>query len=313
MRFTWKLVRVFAAILVFYLFLLLASRQSNSFAARTGHPIFGPRPGAAPLLIAHQGGNLERPDATRASFNHGRDTGADVLELDAHSSSDGSLAVLHDNRVDRTTNGSGRVAEMTMNEIGQLDAGYWWPYHANDDVEKERIPQGQDFPWRGKGLSILSFEQVLDFYPDTALNVELKEPGKLGARLLATMLNLAGRTSDILVVSEHMDAIKAFREHSPDTATAASKAELTRFFILSKVGLEGLAGLKADALQVPLKKGKLRIVTPAFIRAAHRHGLSVHVWTINEPAEMDRLIKMGVDGIITDRPSLLAEKLQSIR
>lgn len=305
----WNLIRVFAAVLVCYLLLLLASRQLNFFAARSVHPVFGPRSGAVPLIIAHQGGNLERPDATRVSFDHGHDSGADVLELDVHPSSDGYLAVLHDATVDRTTNGRGSVADMTMGEIRKLDAGYWWPYHSNDDVKKAQVPVDQEFPWRGKGLTIISFGEILDNFPDMPLNVELKEPGDYGGRLLAGELIRAGRIGDVLVVSEHKDAIRAFRQFAPDIATGASRAEVLRFVILSKLALEGLSLVKADALQVPVRQGSFRIVTPSFIRAAHRQGLSVHVWTINDAEEMDRLIAMGVDGIITDRPSLLAGKL----
>jgi len=308
MKRIWNSFRVFAAVLSLYLLLLIASRQLDIFASRNPSPVFGPA--SPPLLIAHQGGNLERPDETIASFDHGRDSGADVLEMDVHPTADGFLAVLHDSRVDRTSDGRGLVSEMTMVEIRTMDAGYWWPYHSNDDVEKKQVPRNQTFPWRGEGLSILSFAEVLEKYPDTPLNVELKEPGESGARLLAAKINQAGRTDDILVVSEHAEAIKTFRDLVPEAATGASREEVIRFFILSKLGLEGLSGVKADALQVPMSQGSLRIVTPSFIRAAHRRGISVHVWTINDSDEMDRLIAMGVDGIITDRPSLLAGKLK---
>jgi len=307
MKRIWNYFRVFAAILSFYLLLLIASRQLDTFASRNPSPVFGP--GTPPLLIAHQGGNLERPDETIASFDHGRDSGADVLEMDVHPTADDFLAVLHDSRVDRTTDGLGLVSDLTMAEIHAMDAGYWWPYHSNDDVEKKQIPRNQTFPWRGEGLSILSFAEILEKYPDTALNVELKEPGESGARLLAAQIIKTGRT-DILVVSEHAEAIKAFRRLIPEGATGASREEVIRFFILSKIGLEGFSGVKADALQVPISQGSFRIVTPSFIRAAHRRGLSVHVWTVNDPDEMDRLKIMGVDGIITDRPSLLAGKLK---
>jgi len=306
----WNFYRSIAAIFALYMLLLLVSRQLDIASSRNLSPIFGPRSGSTPLLIAHQGGNLERPDETRSSFDYGRDFGADVLEMDVHPTADGFLAVLHDSRVDRTSNGSGLVSDLNMEEIQAMDAGYWWPYHSNDDVEKKNVPAEQDFPWRGKGLFTMSFSEILDAYPDIPLNVELKEPGDYGARLLSAQIIRAGRIDDILVVSEHPETIKAFRKLVPEAATGASRVEVTRFFLLAKIRLEGLSGVKADALQVPLNQGSLRIVTPGFIRAAHRRGLAVHVWTINDADEMKRLIVMGVDGIITDRPSLLAGILQ---
>ena len=119
-------------------------------------------------------------------------------------------------------------------------------------------------------------------------------------------LRAFGRRDDVLVVSSVPEILSAYRDLAPQAPTGADRAEVTRFWILSKFGLAGFAGVKATALQVPVTQGRLKIITRRFIRRAHRQGVAVHAWTINEEEEMMRLIRLGVDGIITDRPSVLA-------
>ncbi len=269
-------------------------------------PLFGPDKSSPVLAIAHQGGNLERPDETMESFRNGRNTGSDVLEFDVHLSADGHLIVIHDIRVDRTTNGRGRINEMNLPEIEILDAGYWWPYHSNDDVAKAKVPEDQNFPWRGKGLNLLTLNEMLSEFPDIPLNIEVKSGGAKAALQTYRVLKEAERLGDVLVVSSDTEILKAYREYAPDSPTGAHRGEVTRFWILGKLGLGGLANVKATALQVPITQGKLKIITPAFIRRAHRNGLAVHAWTINDEEEMVQLIEIGIDGIITDLPTTLA-------
>ena len=299
----WKTIRIIALIVTIYLLAVLASRTFTRMTMPDPHPVFGP---GTNLNIAHQGGNLERPDETAESFRHGLEAGADVLEMDLHLSADGHLIVIHDPLVNRTTDGRGAVAEMTLPELKALDAGYWWPHHSIEGMDERHFLDVEEFPWRGEGLVLLTFEEVLSSYPSTPLVVEIKAGGSRAAMAVSRLLEDFGRQEDVLVVSSIPEILSAYRDLAPDAPTGADRDEVIRFWILSKIGLAGFSGVRATALQVPVAQGRLTIITRRFIRRAHRHGLAVHAWTINDEEEMNRLIEMGVDGIITDRPTVLA-------
>ncbi len=307
----WRGLRILAAILAVYLLAVLTARTVAKMNKPSPHPLYGigavlPA-GNRVLNIAHQGGNLEAPDETAEAFRNGLDSGADMLELDLHLSADGHLIVIHDSRVDRTTNGRGAIAEMTLDEIKDLDAAYWWPYHSRKDLEKRDVPVNQDFPWRGQGLEQLTFAELLAAHPQVPMIVEIKSGGSSAALAVYERLKDFDRLDNVLVVSANPEILSAYRDLSPESPTGADRSEVIRFWLLGKLGLSGFAGLDATAMQVPVSQGRLKVVTRGFIRRAHRLGLAVHVWTINDEEEMARLIQMGVDGIITDRPSLLAE------
>lgn len=299
----WKAVRAAAVIVTIYLLAVLASRTYTRMTMPHPHPIFGP---GTNLNIAHQGGNLERPDETAESFRHGLEAGADVLEMDLHLSADGHLIVIHDPLVNRTTDGVGAVADMTLEELKILDAGYWWPHHSIEGMDERHYLESSEFPWRGKGLELLTFEEVLQSYASTPLVVEIKAGGSAAAMAASELLTDYGRLDDVLVVSSVTDILSAYRELAPDRPTGADRAEVIRFWVLSKFGLAGFSGVEATALQVPVRQGRLKIITRRFIRRAHRHGLAVHAWTINDEQEMKWLMDLGVDGIITDLPTVLA-------
>lgn len=303
---TWRRIRILAAIMAIYLVAVMSARVFGRMSTTEPHPVFSPGFTSSVINIAHQGGNLERPDETEESFRHGLEAGADILELDVHLSADGYLIVIHDSTVNRTTNGNGRISEMNLPELKNLDAGFWWPYHSNDDVAKESVPADQEFPWRNRRLQLLTLDEVLDQFPDVPLNIEIKSGGEQAALATWRVLDKTDRLDDVLIVSSDPTILKAFREISPETATGADRGEVLRFWLLGRFGLAGFAGVKATALQVPVSQGKLTVITKGFIRRAHRHGMAVHAWTINDEEEMRRLIEMGVDGIITDLPTTLA-------
>lgn len=244
------------------------------------------------LVIAHQGGDDLFPSSTRFAYDAAADMGADVLEMDVHLASDGELVVIHDDTVDRTTDGAGAVAELTSDELAGLDAGYAWsPGRA-----------GEVHPYRGLGYGVPRLVEVLNDHPDAPLVIEIKPSGTAAAEALCTVLDREGRSADAVVGSFHEDALKAFRAACPEVATSATRNEVRTFLVLARLRLAGPYQPPFDALQVPVREGSIEVLTPAFVRTAHAKHVHVQAWTIDERDEMDRLLTLGVDGLITDRP-----------
>lgn len=255
------------------------------------------------LVIAHQGGNLIRPDNTMVAFEHAAELGVDVLEMDVHSSSDGSLVVIHDETVERTTDGNGRVNALTLSELQSLDAAHDWS-----------IDNGQTFPYRGQGVTIPTLEELFDAFPTMPMNIEIKQIEPPIAAPLCELIRAHDKQDDVLIASFHSEAMLAFRAACPEVATSMVEKEIQPFFILNSLFLSGLFQSPAEAFQVPEYfnlpvLGRTHVTTDRFIQNAQRHNIDVHVWTVNEEAQMRRMIEAGVDGIITDRPDLLLEIL----
>lgn len=245
-------------------------------------------------VLAHQGGDGLWPGDTLYAFQHAAELGADVLELDVHETSDGVIVVNHDATVDRTTDGTGAIAQMTLAQLQALDAGYRWTADG-----------GKTYPYRGKGIRLTTLKTVFDSFPGKPINIEIK-PDSVGvADDLCRLIRANGREHTVMVVSFHPGAIRAFRTACPTVATAGDPTEIKVFYVLARAHLERLFSPPTDALQVPEAQGALTVVTPHFVAAAHARGMLVHVWTINRTDDMKRLIAMGVDGLITDRPDRL--------
>jgi glycerophosphoryl diester phosphodiesterase len=228
------------------------------------------------------------------AYRHAVELGVDVLEMDMHSTADGVLVLSHDDTVDRLTDGSGLIRELTWAELQELDAGYRW----SDD-------EGQTFPYRGQGITIPSLEEVLTTFPDTPLNIEIKQQEPPIVEPFCALLRQYGREHDVLVASFHPKTMEAFRLTCPVVATSGTEEEIRPFYILNRAGLAALFTPPAEAFQVPEYSGNLHVVTGAFVRGAHRRNVDVHVWTVNATEDMERLLALDVDGLITDRPDRL--------
>lgn len=254
-------------------------------------------PADHPAVLAHAGGSLLWPDNTLAAFDGAARLGADVLELDVHETLDGEFVVIHDDTVDRTTDGSGAVSEMTMAELRRFDAGYFWT------AEGPRDGQGEEaYAYRGVGVTLPTLAEVLSAFPDTAVNVEIKQDDVQVAERLCSYIQREGATERVMVGSFHGRPLSAFRDACPAVATSASQNEVAFFVALEKLRLSAVLTPPYDAMQVPMTFSGIEVVTPHFVEAAHARGVDVHVWTINDEGTMRELVEMGVDGIITDRP-----------
>lgn len=264
------------------------------------HPFF--RPDDPLLVIAHRGGAGERPENTMLAFQHAVDVGVDALEMDVHSTSDGVLVVIHDDTVDRTTDGSGRVHDMTFAELQALDAGYNW---TPADAEAESAGH----PFRGSDAKIPAFEEVLTAFPDMRMVIEIKQETPSIVQPLCDMLRAHHMQEQVIVGSFHAAALYAFRDACPEVATSAAEEEIRPFFILNQVGLTRAYAPSMHAFQVPEYSGSLHVVTQSFVEGARAHNIAVQTWTINDEADMRRMIDLDVNGIITDFPTRLMDVL----
>jgi glycerophosphoryl diester phosphodiesterase len=256
--------------------------------------------GCKPRFFAHRGGALEAPENTLEAFRKGVAAGADHLELDVHASSDGEIVVIHDPTLERTTNGSGEVRRHTLAQLRALDAGYTF-------LDADGVAS-----FRGRGVRIPTLAEVCREFPTMLLNMEIKQAEPDIVRAALDVLAETGASPRSLVAAEKaalMDKIRSaavgddvvFAYATEDVISLLQVIEAGEIDSYEPVGL---------ALQIPAEFLGVPLVTPELIAAAHSRGIEVHVWTINTEAEMDRLLDLGVDGLMTDRPTLLGELLQ---
>jgi glycerophosphoryl diester phosphodiesterase len=264
------------------------------------------------IAYAHQGGAWEGPSSTLHTIAAALAAGATGIELDVHASADGQLVVCHDATVDRTTDSSGLIAELTFDQLRKLDNAFWWAPGA--DVTPGLEPDA--YPFRGRApddrrFRIALLEEVLEEFPGVILNLDIKQTAPVVAPYeqdLAVMLRRFGRIDDVIVASFLDSATDAFSSFAPEVPTSAGTVATAAFYQSVQAG-ERPATLRHVALQVPASYGDLKLVDRRFVDVAHEEGLAVHVWTIDDEAEMERLCGLGVDGIITDRPSALVDVL----
>jgi len=266
------------------------------------------------IAYAHQGGAWESPSSTLHAIAHALDTGATGIELDVHATTDGELVVCHDATVDRTTAGTGTIASFTLEELRQMDFSYWWIPGA--DVTPAR--PAADYPLRGRApedrsLGIATLREVLERFPRVVLNLDIKQTAPVVApyeETLARLLAEYGRSDDVIVASFLDPATDAFRQYAPSVPTSAGTIATAEAWRAVQAG-EEMPDIAAVAYQVPERHGDLVVVDERFVAAAHEAGKAVHVWTVNDTESMERLLDLGVDGIISDVPTTLCGVLSS--
>ena len=259
--------------------------------SREPHPVLR----GGPLLIAHRGGAGLAPENTMAAFqNSARLWQPDMFELDVQASADGHAVVIHDPTVDRTTNGSGRVDQMTLAELQKLDAGY-----------RFTTDGGRTFPFRGRGVHISTINEVLESFPKMRITIELKTAA--AQKPLFDAIDQANAADRVIAAGER----RSFRTEIARFKGCISgcREDIMPFYVMHRLRLGFLRGIPADVLQIPEYVGGRRALTPRLVRELHAKGIHVHVWTVNEIADMERLLDWGVDGLVTDRPDRLARLL----
>jgi glycerophosphoryl diester phosphodiesterase len=239
-----------------------------------------------PLAIAHRGGAKERPENTAAAFSHALELGYRWMETDVHATADGVVAVIHDPFLDRVSDRSGHVGELTWAEVSSARV-----------AGEEPIPR---------------LDELLAAWPELRWNVDAKHDAVVDP--LVGVLRRAGALGRVCVTSFSDRRIGRVRRLAgPQLCTAAGPQAITALRLASlfpAVAAVRAPWRHAGAVQVPTTWGPVPVVDRRFVTASHRHDLAVHVWTIDDPAEMDRLLDAGVDGIMTDRPTVLKGVLQ---
>jgi glycerophosphoryl diester phosphodiesterase len=267
---------------------------------------------------AHQGGAWEAPSSTLHAIRAALKAGATAIELDVHATVDGELVVCHDATVDRTTDGHGAIASMTLTEVRALDNAYWFIPGA--DTTPGRDPS--DYPFRGRApddadFRVATLREVLEQFPGVVLNLDVKRTAPAVEPYeepLARLLAEFGRRDDVIVASFLDAATARFSRFAPDVPTSAGTMATATFWRAVQAG-EPAPSLAAPpstgpvAFQVPETYGDAVVVDERFVGAAHMAGVAVHVWTVDDEAAMRRLVDLGVDGVITDLPSTLTRVL----
>ena len=238
-----------------------------------------------PFVFAHRGGSALRPENTLLAFDYGLSLGADGLEFDVHLSRDGVVVVHHDARLDRTTNLRGPIASLSADELARADAGY----HMQ--------------AYRGRAGGVPSLRGVLCRYPSARMIIELKLNEPELARRAIDEIRAADAVDRVALGSFGTRVLRAARSYEPRIATGASREE-TRLALYRSWCRWPVRRPAYKAFQVPEMAGATRVVSPRFVRYAHEAGVRVDVWTVDEEADMRRLLAWGVDGIISDRPDV---------
>lgn len=251
-----------------------------------------------PRRFAHRGASGRRPENTLESFAEGLEAGAELLELDVHGTRDGEIVVFHDATLERTTDGSGPIKERTLAELKRLDAGF----HFTGDREGE---QGR--PYRGEGVRIPTLREVLEAFPAAPLNIEVKQDEPAIERHVVEIIERCGAAERVLLAAAEDGIMQRLRAVAGGMLTSSAAGEVVAFV---EQGADDDYRHPGDALQVPPYFGDIELVTEGFVEAAHRRGVEVHCWTINDAAEIERLLDLGVDGLMSDFPERLVAALQ---
>jgi len=257
-----------------------------------------------PLVIAHQGGELLAPSNTMAAFQNAANMGVDVLETDIHITKDGHLVTIHDASVDRTTNGKGKIEDLTLAEIQDLDAGYHF----------KNLEGNHNF--RGKGVYIPTVEEMFQTFKDIKIEIEIKDDNpperiKEIASKLWDLIVEYQMEEKILIGSFDQDILNTFDRYAKGrVALSAGRQEVKNFVVTHKFLLRNLYVPHVDAFQVPVEDSGFDLTDQRLIDGAHRLGMEIHYWTIDDPDTMEKLIDSGADGILTNRPDLLLKLIE---
>ena len=243
-----------------------------------------------PFVLAHRGGSALGPENTLAAFDLGVQAGADGLELDVHLSADGVPVVHHDSTLDRTTSASGPLAVRTAAELARVDAGFRFTAHG-------------EFPFRQQGVGVPSLGDVLRKYPDVPIIIEMKVDSHEMGEAVAREVRAAGAANRVCAAGYGARSAAAARAALPDMACSASHPEV-RLAVYRTWARWPVRRARYGGYQVPELTGLRRIVSPHFVRYAHEAGFGVQVWTVDEEADMRRLLAWGVDALISNRPDL---------
>lgn len=246
--------------------------------------------------MAHRGASGTWPENTMAAFKAAHDLGIRYIELDVHMTRDRRVVVHHDPDLARTAGRAEMICDLGYDELSNADAGYCF------------VASDRGYQFRGQGLKVPMLFEVLSAFPDTYFVIEIKQTQPSLVETMLEVIDKAGMRRRVLVASEHQQPLDEIRTLAPGIPTNFSSREVGDFFQALVSRMAGYVP-PGDALQIPIEYEKFTLVTPESVAAASRVGVEMHVWTVNDEAEMRGLLDLGVDGIITDFPERLLKLL----
>jgi glycerophosphoryl diester phosphodiesterase len=242
-----------------------------------------------PRVFGHRGSAGTHPENTLESFRAAVASGVQYLEFDIHMTHDGEIVVAHDEHLARMCGLERKIPEITYAELAKADAGRMFTL------------DGATFPFREKGIRVPRLAEVLAEFPTLRMIVEVKQIAPSVVEPMLEVIDRAGMRRNVLVASEHQEPLDEVRKLAPEIPTNFSYLE-SGMFIQAMGTRDASYRPPADAVQIPHRHESWELVTRESVDFAHRMGIEVHVWTVNEKAEMSELLDMGVDGLISDYP-----------
>jgi glycerophosphoryl diester phosphodiesterase len=267
------------------------------------YPFFG---GEKPRIIGHRGAAGTSPENTFPSFQRALEEGAKFIELDVRSSEDGEIVIIHDATLERTTNGRGPVRKKSLRELKVFDAAYWLT-----------LDGGASYPYRGQQVEIPTLEDYLSFFPQARTIIEIKQSRPAIVKRVIEIVHRLGKEQSVLLATEKDKIMREIRKELQNKdlhiATGFSYGEVADFFYWAAGGKKSDLAVSGQAMQIPCEYGGMVLVSEATASAAHELGVEMFVWTVNSVKEIERLLDLGVDGIITDYPSRLHDTISRRR
>jgi len=250
---------------------------------------------SVPRLYGHRGSSARYPENTLPAFRAALEAGVPYLELDVWATRDGHIVIHHDESTLRLCGVNRRVSDCTLAEVKALDAGHTFS------------TDGVSFPFRGQGITIPTLDELFEACPEALLNIEIKQGSPSVEPLVLASIRRAKKEDAVLMASEKDAVMQRLRPLCKEIPTSLSYGELEAFFDWLGGGCSAEYRPPGAALQIPEIYGMKTLVSPPMLDAAHSLGLEVHVWTVNKESDMERLLAMGVDGLMSDYPEKLME------
>lgn len=257
----------------------------------------------SPIILAHRGGSLIAPENTMVAFKKAAELGVHGFEIDIRLTKDEEIIVFHDEYIDRTTNGAGRVADMTLDELKLLDFGYQF------------LNEEQEYSFRGQGESVLTLRDLFDQFPQMLINIDMKDSpetyeGSLIPSKLWRLIDEMGAQHRVVVTSFFDEQIDRFNLYAQNNvALGAGENEVRKAYSAYTSQFGHLYHPRTDVMQIPVKSGVFPLDGAGFIHFLSKLNVPVHYWTINDKETMEKLLLAGAKGIITDRPDIAVQLL----
>jgi glycerophosphoryl diester phosphodiesterase len=248
-----------------------------------------------PLIIPHGGGDGFYPENTMAAWRNSMDAGGDVVDIDVFMTGDGVLIAFHDDTLERTTNGHGRVTDKPYADIAKLDAGF-------------QFRRNGKHPFRGKNVRVPTIESVLKAFPNRLVTLDLKDQRTEVALPVCVLLQKLKRT-DVYVGVDTTEQVESFRKNCPEIQTSGTDEDRRKARAARDSGDRSFVSTQLVSQPSYIGRDGNKRITAEFLAFAHRYNTAVLTWVVDDPKDMEELIDLGIDGIYTRRPDLMRKIL----